>query len=88
MDPVGRVVLLADVGEFGGEEDFVAAGADRLADQLFVVADAVGVGGVEEVDAQIERAEEGRGGFCVVALAVEFAHAHAAKTHAGDDCAL
>ncbi len=86
--PVGWVFFFADVGEFCCEEDLVAAWADGFADQLFVVADAVGVGGVEEVDSEIERAEEGCGRLFVVALAVELAHAHATESHAGDDCAL
>src|ERR1700745_1786701 len=70
------------------EEHFVAATADCFADQLFVVADAVGVRGIEKIDAEVKRAEDCSGGVCVVALAVEFAHAHAAESHAGDDCAL
>jgi organic hydroperoxide reductase OsmC/OhrA len=80
--------FLADVGEFRREEDFVAAAADCFADQLFVVADRVGVRGIEKIDAEVKRAEDCGGGFCVVALAVEFAHAHAAESRAGDDCAL
>ena len=58
-----------------------------LPTRIFVVAEAVDVGGVKEVDAEIERAEDGGGGLLVVALAVELAHTHAAETHAGDDCA-
>ena len=75
-------------GEFGGEENLVAAAANGFADEHFVVADAVSVGGVEEIYAEIESAEEGGCGFGVVALAVKFAHAHAAESHAGDEGAL
>ena len=59
--PEGGVVFLAEVGELGGEEDLVAAGLDGSADELFVVAEAVDVSGVEEVDAEVERAEQGGG---------------------------
>ncbi len=86
--PEGGVFSFAEIGELGGEKDFVAAGLDGVADQLFVVAHAVDVGGVEEGDAEVERAKEGGGGLFVVAFAVELAHAHAAETLAGDDGAL
>ena len=46
--PEARIFFLADVGELRGEKDLVAPARDGLADQLFVVADAVDVGGVEE----------------------------------------
>ncbi len=71
--PVSGVVFLAEVGEFGCEKDLVTA---------------LDVGGVEEVDAEIECAEDGCGGFFVVALTVDLAHAHATESHAGDDRAL
>ena len=79
--PEARVLLLANVGELGGKKDLVAAALDGFADELFVVADAVGVCGVEEVDTEVERAEKCGGGLGIVALAVELAHTHAAQTH-------
>ena len=55
-----RVGLAADVAELGGEDDLVASAPDGLADQRFVVADAIHIGGVEEVDAEVEGAVDGR----------------------------
>src|SRR5580658_4486427 len=68
--------------------NFVAASANRLADQLLVVADSVGVRRIQKRDAQIECAQNRCGGFFVIPLAVEVAHPHAAEPHAGDDRAL
>ena len=86
--PEAGIIFLADVGELGREEDLVTARFDGAADELLVVTDTVHVGGVEEVAAEVECAEDGGGGFSIVALAVELTHTHAAETHAGDDCAL
>ena len=72
-------VLAADVAELGGEEHPVAAVGDGPADQLLVAADAVHVGGVEEVDAALDRLVDRRDRFGFVAGAVEFGHAHAAE---------
>src|SRR6185369_9922602 len=71
--PVARVLFLANIGELGSEEYLVATIADRLSDQLFVVAHSIDICSVEEVDSEIECAEDGGSGFFVVALAVEFA---------------
>ena len=55
-----------------------------LADQLLVGERAVHVGGVEESDAELERAVDGRDRLGVVAAAVEVGHAHAAEAHGRD----
>jgi hypothetical protein len=44
----------------------------------------VGVGGVEEVHAELERAMDDGGRLVVVVLAVELGHAHAAEAEGGD----
>ncbi len=44
----------------------------------------VDVGGVEEGDAELERAMDGGDRLAVVALAVEVGHAHAAEREGGD----
>ena len=68
------------VGELGRDDDLVAMLAQRLADQLLVVADAVHIGGVEKVDAEFDRALQRRGGFVIVARTVELRHPHASES--------
>src|SRR5207247_775005 len=58
--------------------------AARAPDQLLVGVGAVHVGRVEEVDAQVERAVDGRDRLAVVVRAVELRHAHAAEADGGD----
>ena len=79
-----RILRVAQDAEFGGEEDFVAAAADRAPDELLVGVRTVDVGGVEEVDAEVERAMDRRDRFGVVAAGVEVAHPHAAEADGGD----
>ena len=57
---VARAVRVAHDAELRGEDDLVAAIADRPADELLVRERAVDVGGVEEVDAELERAMDRR----------------------------
>ena len=88
VDAEAIPALVADVAELGGEHDLVAPAPDRLADELLVRERAVHVGGVEEVDAEVERAVDGRDGLGVVAAAVELGHAHAAEAEGGDGEAI
>ena len=60
VDADPGAVGAALVAELGGQLDLVAAAGDRLADQLLVGERAVHVGGVEEGDAEVERAVDGR----------------------------
>jgi hypothetical protein len=62
----------------------IAPALDRLADQLVVVPFAVAVGGVEDVDAAIDRALDRRNAFVVVLPAVDARHAHAAEAELRD----
>jgi hypothetical protein len=83
-DVVRGVVDRADAvdapdAELGGQHHLVAAVLDGPADELLVVPAAVHVGGVEEVDAEVEGAVDDRDGLLLVALAVELGHAHAAE---------
>src|SRR5207247_613824 len=64
---------------FGREHDLVTAIADRTPDQLFIDVRTVHVGGVEEVDADLDRAVDRRDRFVIVARPVELGHAHAAE---------
>ena len=75
---------IADVAELRGEDHLVATALDRPAHQTLVLAAAVHVGGVEEVQPQVEGAVDGGDGFPVIAGAVELRHAHAAEAQRGD----
>ena len=86
--PERRIVLFADIAELGGEKDTVALAANSFANELLIVANAVHIRGVEKVDAKFDRAMDGRGRPGIVSLAVELAHAHAAKAHARHHCSL
>jgi hypothetical protein len=68
------VVFFADVGELGGQKSFVAPALDGFAEELFVFAQAVGVGGVQKINSQIQSAEKSDGGFGVVTFTVKFTH--------------
>ncbi len=73
-DPAARaasmVALVAHlVEELGGEHDVVAPALERPADDLLALAAAVDVGGVDEVDAGIERAVDHAHALVVVAVA-------------------
>jgi hypothetical protein len=70
--------------ELGRQHHLVAPPADRRADQLLVRVGAVDVRGVEEVDAQLQRPVDGRGGFVVVDWPVGIGHPHAAEPHRRD----
>src|SRR5690348_10562117 len=85
--PVG-ILFCADVGKFRGEKYVIAARTNCPPDKFFVIAHAVCICRIEEIDAQIERAKDRGGGFLVIARAVKFAHAHAAEAHARDNSAL
>src|SRR5256885_14187621 len=77
-----------DDAEFGCEHDAVAPAGDRLAHEPLVGVRAVHVGGVEEVDAQIERPVDGRDRFAFVRGAVELGHPHASEPELGYDGSL
>jgi hypothetical protein len=79
---------VAEDGKFGGEENGFAAIADGLADEDFVVTEAVDVGSIEKVDAEFEGAVNGGDGFGVIARTAEFGHAHAAETDGGNGGAI
>ena len=77
-------ILGALVAELGGENDLVPPAPDRLPHQALVGEGPVHVGGVEEGDAEVEGAVDGRDGLLVVAPGVEVAHPHAAQAEGGD----
>ena len=68
-----------DIAKLGGQNHLIATALDGAAHEVFVDSATVHVGGVEEVDAQIERPMDGGDGFVVVTGAIEFRHSHAAQ---------
>src|SRR5271157_1054479 len=76
-----RVGTVAHDAELGGEKNLLPAIVNGLADKNFVVAVAIDVGGVQEIDAEIDGAVNRGDGFGVIPRAIKFRHAHAAKAH-------
>ena len=73
------------VPNFTLEDHLVAiAGPQRLADQQLVVAGAVEVAGVEQVDARVQRGVDGGDALRLVGRTVEVGHPHAAQTEGRD----
>ena len=73
----------ANDAELGGNLHIRVAVGKETADQLLIVVRAIGVGGIEEVDAQIDGTTQDRQRFRVVAWTVELTHSHAAQTDGG-----
>src|SRR5947199_8164127 len=73
--PVGRPHL----AELRGDHDSIPPPTNRAAEKLLVVAEAVHVRGIEEIDAQVQGAVHDLDGLRVVALAVRARHLHAAE---------
>src|SRR5208282_3180429 len=76
-----RVGAVAHDAVLGGQKDFLAAVANGLADEDFIVAVTINVGGIQEVHAEFDGAMNGGNGFDVIPGAIKFGHAHAAKPH-------
>jgi hypothetical protein len=72
--------IIAYIAELRGEKNFIATIANGAADQLLIVSASVDVGGIEEVDAKVERSMDGLNGLFVIGGAVELRHAHAAES--------
>src|SRR5207248_2026437 len=84
VDAAPAAVGPADVAEFGCQKHLVSAVADSAPDQLFVLALAVDVGSVEEIDTEFERPVNGRDRFSVILARVKIRHAHASQAESGD----
>ena len=78
------LIPLEAEAELGREDDLVAPALQGAAQQLFVGERPVRLGGIEEGDAELERAVERSDGFAVVGHAVGLAHPHAAESQRGD----
>ena len=83
-----RVLRIAQDAELGGEEHLTASALDGTPDELLVGVRAVDVGGVEEVDAEVQRVADGRDRFRVVPSGIEIAHPHAAQADGRDPRAV
>ena len=64
-------------------DDVVAAALDGAAHEPFVGEGAVHVGGIEEVEAEVERALDGGERLVVVPAGIEVRHPHAAEAERG-----
>src|SRR5436190_18712697 len=84
IDPEPRSVFLAHVAELCCEHDLVATVANGLADEPLVREWPVNVGGVQKIDAEIQRSANRRNRLRVVTLTVELGHSHAAETDGRD----
>jgi hypothetical protein len=82
--PSHQPTALDHVAELGGEHHLFTLAPNRSAHQLLISSDAVDVGGIEKVDAQLEGAIDGRDRRGVVGGAVDRTHAHAAEPDGGD----
>src|ERR1035437_8448989 len=80
VDADELAVFIPYIAELGCEENLSSAVFDGLADEPFVLAAAVHVGGIKKVEPQVEGLVDGGNGFGVVRAAVELGHAHAAET--------
>ena len=84
VDALERAVLTTLIAELGRQDDLVASALDGPSHEFLVLEWAVHVGGVEEVDAAVERLVNRGNRLAVVAHAVELAHTHAAEALRGD----
>jgi hypothetical protein len=85
VDAEEFAVRSTDVSELRREHDGFAAIRDRFADQLFVRPGPVHIGRIEKRDPEIDRTVDRSDRFRLVAVAVEFRHAHAAEAERRDD---
>src|ERR1700733_74574 len=77
-------VAAAEITELGRKHHTGPAILDGLADQLFVMTGAVGVGTVEQGDAVVEGGVNKRNALVVAGLAIDAGQRHAAKTDGGN----
>src|SRR5262249_24306652 len=82
------VRLRAEDAELRRDDELVPPPLHRAAHQLFIKMRAVDVRRVEEVDAQLQRAIDGRQRLLLLPGPVEVAHPHAAQAHRRDGEAL
>ena len=74
--------------ELGGQHHAVTMRGQHPADERLVVAVAVGVGGVEERDAQVDRPAQDRDHVLAAAGVLAVAHGHAHRAQPDHEAAL
>src|ERR1035441_4665517 len=72
-------LFITDISKLGGQDHLVTAALYRPTHEFFIDPATIHVGGVEEVDAQIECPMNRGNGFLVVTRSIEFRHSHAAQ---------
>src|SRR5205807_22943 len=82
-DPESLALLVTDIAELGREHDLVAPALDRTADEPLVRERAVDVGGVEEVDPELERSVNCGNRLARIRGSVELGHPHTAEPERG-----
>lgn len=82
VDTPARTILAALDAEFGRQDDLVSPVGDCLADELLVGEGPVHVGGVQEVDAEVERAADRLDGAVLVGGEVNSSAGASAKMDA------
>ena len=75
---------IAHIAKLGCEKYFSPAAFDGLADELFILAAAIHVSGIQKVESEIEGAVDGDSGFNVVLRSVKVRHPHAAEAEGGN----
>ncbi len=92
-DPAPRIALLVRIlahgaMHLGGEHDLVATAFQRLADDLLRLALAVSIGGVDEIDADIQRLVNDAGALVMIGVGDAAEHHRAEAVGADlDACA-
>jgi hypothetical protein len=84
VDPHPAAVGSVLVAELGGQYHLVSVSDNRPPDQPLVAERPVHVGGVQQGDAEVERAVDGGDRLPVVGRPVRLAHHHAAQAYGGD----
>ena len=74
-----RPSRVAHIAEFRRQHHLIAPALKGAANQFLVVAAAVGVGRIEEIDAKVEGAMDRRHRLLLLLGTIEFGHAHATQ---------
>src|SRR5580692_11875578 len=72
------------LAEFRGYDDLVADRGERFANELLVAKRTIGIGRIEEIDAEFDDVAQQRNGGLVVGSAISARQSHAAITHGRD----
>ena len=84
IHPTPAAAGRAQCAELDRQQRLVAPARESAAEQHFVVAHAVEVAGVDQVEAGVERGVDGGDALCVINRAVHARHAHGAQADGGN----